>query len=97
MMLVTRGADFADDDADDFVQSFVAVDCLSFRESWGGYGGLLIAADIICCCSCAELIKTWMMLATSRAEFADDDVNDVVGGFSSWTVYHLGSWGGYGG
>ena len=65
--------------------------------SWEGYGGLSIAANIICCCPCAELIKTWMMLATSGAEFAEDDVNDVVGGFSSWTVYHLGSWGGYGG
>ena len=30
-----------------------------------------------------------MMLATSGAEFAEDDVNDVVGGFLSWTVYHL--------
>ena len=64
-------------------------------ECWGGYGVLLIAVDIVCCCFCSKPIQTQMMLATSGAEFADDDVNDVVGGFSSWTVYHLRSWGGY--
>ena len=37
------------------------------------------------------------MLATSKAEFAGDDANDVVQGFSSWTIHHLESWGGYGG
>ena len=31
MIVVTRGAEFADDDVDDVVQSFVVVDCLSSR------------------------------------------------------------------
>ena len=46
--------------------------------SWGGYSGLSFAVNIMCCCYCAELIQTQMLLATGGAKFAGDDVDDVI-------------------